>query len=643
MKESKVLKIISYIAIPIIVAIIIISLCANVINENNNKDIRKQNYFQTDEFVSDYMCWLADASSELIYNHENFAKHYDGDIEISYITSNINNIEKSYYLIMYKNLALTNIELTSETSTIDQLKTYIYNNENSKKLSIENGNLIADSDMIQNKGIKYFDRFKINYYTRKDNSEIIEGYEEEIGISNVYEYIDTNIQDFSIYSSYQENIKESEPDELKLFFANFSEYGENIAVIVPFSVLILLLIGIYLILSIGYSKDKEGICLNDIDKIPLEIIGFVFLIVFGICCAIISEADYERDNISLCLSMLLSSFIGLYISCAVVFDTVVKRIKSKTFLKNTIFYKVLYWLRKKAKEIWYNLTKVMPITKKMILIAGIYCIIALFLIIIFQGFGLFLDLIVAGVFFYKIIKEVNYYTEEAFQEKVKSEKLRTELITNVSHDIKTPLTSIINYVDLLKKEKLDNPKVKEYIEVLDNKSQRLKKITEDLIEVSKASSGSLKLNLEDINVVELIKQANGEFEDKFKSQGLEIIMQSSNDKIIINNDSRYMYRIIENIYSNISKYALKNTRVYIDVKENNNKVYMDFKNTSKEKLNISEDELMQRFVRGDKSRTTEGSGLGLAIISSLAEVQNGECKLKIDGDLFKVSLIFNIK
>ena len=217
-----------------------------------------------------------------------------------------------------------------------------------------------------------------------------------------------------------------------------------------------------------------------------------------------------------------------------------------------------------------------------------------------------------------------------------------ELITNVSHDIKTPLTSIINYVDLLKKEKIENEQAKEYIEILDSKSQRLKKLTEDLVEASKVSTGNISLKLEKINVVELIKQATGEFEDKFKKCGLESIINVDENEINIMADSRYMYRVIENLFSNVSKYALENSRVYIDIKENSsmNNVIIEVKNISKDKLNISAEELMQRFVRGDKSRTTEGSGLGISIAQNLTELQKGKFELKLDGDLFKVKLMF---
>ena len=228
---------------------------------------------------------------------------------------------------------------------------------------------------------------------------------------------------------------------------------------------------------------------------------------------------------------------------------------------------------------------------------------------------------------------------------MKSERMKAELITNVSHDIKTPLTSIINYVDLLKQENIQDEKAREYIEILENKSQRLKKLTEDLVEASKVSTGNIAMKLEKINIVELIKQATGEFEDKFKKRELEPIINSNQNEINIMADSKYMYRIIENLYSNISKYALENSRVYVDIKVHKTEpvpnVQIEIKNISKDRLNISADELMQRFVRGDKSRTSEGSGLGISIAQNLTELQQGIFELKLDGDLFKVKLTFN--
>ena len=236
----------------------------------------------------------------------------------------------------------------------------------------------------------------------------------------------------------------------------------------------------------------------------------------------------------------------------------------------------------------------------------------------------------------KYINDIAGGFTNAIEQSLKSERLKTELITNVSHDIKTPLTSIINYVDLLKKEDINNAQIEQYIAVLDKKSQRLKKLIEDLVEASKVSSGNVKLNMEVINLKELLNQSMGEFEDKLEKKNLKIEMDLPNENVLIKADNRYLYRVIENVFSNISKYALEGSRVYIKLEKQKEEIYLEFKNISKDKLNISAEELMQRFVRGDKSRYTEGSGLGLSIAKSLTELQDGKFKIDIDGDLFKV-------
>ena len=227
----------------------------------------------------------------------------------------------------------------------------------------------------------------------------------------------------------------------------------------------------------------------------------------------------------------------------------------------------------------------------------------------------------------------------ALEQKMKSEHLKTELITNVSHDIKTPLTSIINYVDLLKKENLDG-QAAEYIEVLDRQSRRLKKLTEDLVEASKASTGNLSCTLERTDVNVLLGQVLGEYEERLQKAGLEpiLLMDEKNPQILA--DGRLLWRVFDNLLSNICKYAMAGTRVYLSSILANGHVTVTFKNISKYALNISPDELMERFVRGDSSRSTEGSGLGLSIANSLTTLQHGEFQLTVDGDLFKASVTF---
>lgn len=223
----------------------------------------------------------------------------------------------------------------------------------------------------------------------------------------------------------------------------------------------------------------------------------------------------------------------------------------------------------------------------------------------------------------------------AVDEKMKSERFKAELITNVSHDLKTPLTSIINYVDLLKTTEQTDPKAQEYIEVLDRKSQRLKKLTEDLVEASKASTGVLSVTREKIGMGQLIDQALGEWEEKLNDRKLTLVTTLPEGETWVYADGRHLWRVIDNLLSNCSKYAMEGTRVYLDLERGKGQVTLSVKNISREPLNVPAERLMERFVRGEESRSTEGSGLGLSIARSLTELQGGTFELAVDGDLFK--------
>ena len=240
-------------------------------------------------------------------------------------------------------------------------------------------------------------------------------------------------------------------------------------------------------------------------------------------------------------------------------------------------------------------------------------------------------------------EQINHISDgmtHAIEERMKSERFKTELITNVSHDIKTPLTSIINYVDLLEKEDLHNETAQEYLEVLERQSSRLKKVIEDLIEASKASTGNLPVHLERLEAGIFMTQTVGEFEEKTKAVGLDLVIEKPETPVYIMADSRHFWRVIDNLMNNICKYAQSGTRVYINLEVKEAQVSITFRNTSKYPLNISSDELMERFVRGDASRNTEGSGLGLSIANSLMDLMGGTFRLYVDGDLFKVVLGF---
>ena len=448
------------------------------------------------------------------------------------------------------------------------------------------------------------------------------------------------------------------------------------------SIGLLIIIIIYLFWSIGHKEGEVGITLNSIDKIPYEILVFVCLMILSVALAVVVNIGGTINYVILLVGFL--GYLVCYAMCAVIGVTTIKRIKAKKFIKSFLIYKIGKWCFDKIQGWLRTINQNATENKRIFWYYLLFIIISIMLASLFYT-GIAIILLIGFWIwaYYQIkkyileqekiknalkdiyegksndvhlneselkgaLKEMAIYVNDiasgfsnAINESLKSERLKTELITNVSHDIKTPLTSIINYVDLLKKENIQDEKVKEYIDILDKKSQRLKKLTEDLVEASKVSSGNVKLNLENINIKELFNQTIGEFKDRFEEKNLIIETTIPNDNIKINADSRYLYRIIENLFSNITKYALEGSRVYIDIIEKEKIVDISIKNISKDKLNISSDELMQRFVRGDKSRYTEGSGLGLSIAKSLTELQGGTFDIIIDGDLFKVHIIWS--
>ena len=254
------------------------------------------------------------------------------------------------------------------------------------------------------------------------------------------------------------------------------------------------------------------------------------------------------------------------------------------------------------------------------------------------GFSLLLLFLLVSIDYYSY--SISRGLKAAVTEQVKAERLKTDLITNVSHDLKTPLTSIISYVDLLKRENIENPRVQEYITVLEQKSSRLKNLTEDLVEASKASSGNITLDLIPIHYTEILQQSLGEFEDKLAARSLQVLTTLPQEDVLILADGRQLFRVLENLLNNCCKYALLGSRVYIELQKDEELATFTMKNISEAPLNVSPEELTERFVRGDVSRSTEGSGLGLSIAKSLTKLMNGKMKIEIDGDLYKVSLSF---
>jgi len=240
------------------------------------------------------------------------------------------------------------------------------------------------------------------------------------------------------------------------------------------------------------------------------------------------------------------------------------------------------------------------------------------------------------------LNSINSGINMAVEERLKSESTKTELITNVSHDLKTPLTSIVNYIDLLKKEELNNPKAREYVEVIDRQSQRLKKLTTDIVDASKAAAGSLEIKMENTDLSVLLGQVKGEYSERLAEKSLTLIDSSPDHPVTVYADGRLLWRVFDNLMNNICKYSLENTRVYLALTEKDGKAQVVFRNISAEELNVDANSLTERFVRGDSSRGTEGSGLGLYIAKSLTENMGGTFGISIDGDLFKATVGFNV-
>jgi len=448
-----------------------------------------------------------------------------------------------------------------------------------------------------------------------------------------------------------------------------------------------LLLLLFIMFATGRKKTDEKIHLSRLDQLPLEVeillFAMIFIAVFVLAVALAQLNNYSSLDIYSNLIAAAAVYIALYLSGMILFTSVVKRIKAGTIVKNTLIGRMLGWF---GRNLHY-LAKNIKTGQKVFWLSALFFAVLDFLILLaLDGAGKFpvfllllcqllatICLTVFGIQFRKItvgaekifegdldyridqrhmmkeirtlgsaINRVGDAIQGALDERMKSEMLKTELITNVSHDIKTPLTSIINYVDLLKKESISDPKQQEYLAILDRKSQRLKTLIEDLVEASKASTGNLQIQLERLNFNELVCQATGEYEGKFRDRTLVPSLHLPDQPVYILADGRYIWRVLENLLSNALKYSLDGSRVYVDLSVSGNRARFMIRNISSEPLNFSADELMERFMRGDRSRNTEGSGLGLSITKSLTELQGGEFSLEVDGDLFKAIATFAV-
>ena len=549
----------------------------------------------------------------------------------------------------YEQKTVTNIKSFGKTELVDRSSLLEYIREHGDYL------IFNSSDMSFEASQMPVSLSEISSYLKEFPMSVEGNYTLAIAIDPSYVASD-NLQ------MYKKQYEEIQP------ISRMSVYG------VILGGILYLLTLVYLTLAAGRGTEEEdrSVTLTRFDRIRTE--GAALLLVIPAWMILFAGALlYNRVNgigEAGVFGGVMTFSLNFLFLCG--YLSLVRRIKTRTLWNNSVLYAVL--------KHCYRVAGGWKVTTKVILSYGIFLLANVFLLF-FGSFGIMLIMIFdfgtglillrqarqrkqildgirkisEGDLNYQIPMEklsgdsllmaeaVNRIGEglsTAVEQSVKDERLKTDLITNVSHDIKTPLTSIINYVDLLKREDIQNERARNYIAILEDKSQRLKHLTDDLVEASKISSGNVKLELVRINFQELINQTNGEFSEKFEERELQLVVNMPKEPVIIEADGRRLWRIIENLYGNVAKYAMPRTRVYVELTVVGHMVRFHVKNISEQPLNIDAGELTERFIRGDVARSTEGSGLGLSITKTLTELQKGSFDIYLDGDLFKVTIIF---
>ena len=625
---------------------------SNLLNLDKNKKLYADTFFETNIFDNEVLQNLID---KMIVATSNSSDYENESIEDARNTLN----EYKDIKFFVKNNS------TGKIYTNTNYKT----NEDFRKNQNDYCNLEIDLSNNKSTYTKIIDKKRLSSSVYANSFWGMQGNSDSISISISIPKEINNYDDSIALGSYQDDFK---------YYRN---YIDTLFKVLISSGVISIISLIACIKIKGKLINKDGILLKIYRRIPIEIyIVGISILLFSL----ILDFGYIVSIIATFIAITLLTIWIIYFK---------NLDKKKDLITNSITYNVCRFFINIIKNIIKYKNK-LPLVKRLILVELIIVIIAgiifmflytteywynpLFMLIAISGYITLSLVIITGIILNKVdyldkiikgtkeikngninhkievngkdtlaifaqdINNLSEGLENAIDEKFRSERMKAELITNVSHDLKTPLTSIINYVDLIKKEEHIEPEyLKDYINILDNKSKRLKVLIEDLFEASKASSGNIELNIEKLDLNQLLRQSIGENEEKISKANLDLKVNLPKEQIYINCDGKRMYRVFENLLINISKYSLHNTRVYIDMKLEEEKVYISFKNISAYELNFEADEIIERFKRGDLARNTEGSGLGLAIARDLVELQGGDFDIQIDGDLFKVNVVFN--
>ena len=507
----------------------------------------------------------------------------------------------------------------------------------------------------------------------------------------------SSVMEYTMDSSYKQYtvITFPRPDQSRdSFFVQAQRYlgiipflHVALPLLMVISGILVLVLSILLVIRAGNYDDHGRLSTDILADFPIEVTFVIFGCVESLAIAVIHySAGYDYNTSQYGLVVIgIGIFVGIYAGILWA-ESIIINFKRKQLFRNTLCYKMLRAMARPLRRGIDSIKTVLASIKWGYRIAGMCLVIAfveyMSIAVIdnkeFLMLFWLLEKVVLAAIIIKVLKQyakvkkaavdmadgnmdvrvdttkmlidleehgqalnkIGSGLNTAVNERMKSERMKTELITNVSHDIKTPLTSVINYVDLLQKENFDNETARSYLEVLDRQAKRLKKLIEDLIEASKAASGSIKFNMESVNARVLLNQSVGEFEDRLQGSNITVVTQIPDRDVYVRADNRYLFRVLDNLMSNIVKYSQEGTRAYVELNEDGGMVRYTFKNISRDKLGISADELMERFVRGDMSRNTEGNGLGLSIARSLTESMGGKMELTVDGDLFKVDVTF---